>query len=839
MRLLIDFLKKLTPSWMGWGPGLVLYALLASAVGLTFALDWAAKNMAESGPMFARLVGLNCLAFIALSAWVAVRKHGFGAGAIKRLYVWAESVPLAVALIVSIAYASVAGSVYSAVEPAYGKAYIFHSGWYLGLIAGLAANLILCSWESSWRVFQLPGKFDPRGNPSFFENARQGDAVAFAGTREQAESAFQEVYPRARFDGQGSGYVQKGVFSRFGPTVVHIGLLAAMAAGGYRILSERIGLRFINAVPEGQSIPSSRIRWMGLFDSQIQISEGETKRDIMVKKDRMTPFSGSNSRQVQLDFAVKCHNFEAAMYPGTQTPSYFGSLLEITDLRTGEKKIATVDMNTAVSFNGYKFSQNSYSAMDQREAPRGLIQVAEARTGTIHEFDAGPGTRNKLAPKGELTRYQLEVDELAPGAPWILFDMEAPDAGALGKVIAQGNLLEGGSGSGGEGGMVVEPIALYRNFQIDGDEPKDASDQWLNPALLLRVKLENGETAYTYIFPNTGFLFGAPEGLEFKLVDTRAAMPQDAVHGAAKKFEKTGDAPTLARPDAPADSTEENSADAEASAPAASAEEEFSDPLAARRAAQLETQRSVTERFEYRVAVIDAATGRTLGEDWTSLGHPMRVGGAVMGGVSEAEWKAAIDAANANGQRFVARLAGPAQGYRTILGVIRDPSLPYLYAGCIIVILGVLQCFAMTYREAWMLYRPGAGPSGAALVHLTMKKQGSSDKPFEEIARIKRRLLEIGGAPELTSSSASEKPAIAAENGAAPRSEKKKKIAEAKAPVSASQKTNAPEAPQKVGKKKSGASKKAGASKGTEASSGKERKNEAHQARSKRKTENR
>src|SRR5690606_17598525 len=102
-----------------------------------------------------------------------------------------------------------------------------------------------------------------RPSASFYDNARHSETVEFRGSREQAQAAFRETYgKRARFDGEGCAYIQKGLWSRFGPTVVHLGLLAAMAAGGYRILSERIGLRFINQAAAAGAIPSERIRWM-------------------------------------------------------------------------------------------------------------------------------------------------------------------------------------------------------------------------------------------------------------------------------------------------------------------------------------------------------------------------------------------------------------------------------------------------------------------------------------------------------------------------------------------------------------------------------------------------
>lgn len=737
MSPLQRLLRALTPQSLGVGPSLVLYALLASAIVSVALLNWASRHFADVGPRFAWYVGANCLGFVAFSFWVAVRQRR-GVRAARRALLWAESIPLALALILSLAYASVAGSVYSSVEPAYGKAYIFHSYWYLGLIVMLAVNLVLCSYEKSAQVFLLPGRRDVRDSVAFFRNARTRAELTFAGTPEEAARRFRAVYPRAHVEGAGA-YVQRGLFSRFGPTVVHIGLMIAFAAGGYRIMSERIGLHYINSVAEGEAIPSAQIRWMGLFDSQIQIEEGTTTRRIMVKRDRMTPFSRVNSREVILDFDVKCHNFEADMYPGTQTPRYFASLLEITDRTTGDRKIATVDMNTAVAFQGYKFSQNSYSALP--DVPRADVEVIHVASGERFVVDVGPDTRNKLANKGPAAHFQLWVGGFSPGDPWHLYD----ERRSIDEPVARGALVTG------EALYSLRPIAFYRDFRIDDPQagPIDVSDELRNPCLVAILEQKGEPPRPVFLFMRPGMpVMGAPEELDIRLVDVR-----EATGPAATAFEKTGDVPPLPRLGTFAATA--SAADAPDAAPAMESRFE-----------QLRRERyPVSTQYEFRVVVAARATGRTFAEGWLPVDRPLVLPVEALAAASSSAMGSAtgpadaapggatnpvsalVEEARRRGDAYVVRYLAPTQGYRTILGVIRDPSLPYLYFGCLVVIFGVLQAFAMTYREVWMHVEPPAEPGAPSTVHLAMKVRGSGQTPFEEFARVQRALVDAPSAP--------------------------------------------------------------------------------------------
>jgi len=669
---------------MGTYPLVGFYLLLLSTLASIWLMKWAAATMVENGPRFANWVGFNCLGFIALSFWVAVRRAK-RQGVLKRALAWLEGIPLAVALIAALAYASIAGSVYSAVEPAFGKLFIFHSLWFVFLILFLAINLVLCSYDKSLQVLMLPGRRDFRTGTGFYTGLRQHQVVDFAAPSQDAIAVFKQTYPRAHVDGT-TAYAQRGIFARFGPTVVHIGLLLSMAAGGYRILSERIGFRVFRDADPTKPIQSAEIMGLGLFDSQIQIQEGQTKDLIRVKKHPMTPFSSSNSREVRLDFQVKCHNFEAEMYPGTQVPRYFASLLEITS-SDGERLLTTVDMNTAATFRGYKFSQNSYSMMPQIK--RSTYEVVDVTTGNRLRTDVGPNTRNWISPKADKRNLQLSIEADAVGEPWRLLDASNGD-----KLLAEGTIIEA------SGGLKVVPVRYFPDFEMTDTGPISKTDDPNNPALLVQLQDPSAPVRFAFLFQSPQLpSVNMPDGIEGRLLEIRAVGSDTT-----STMRTTGDT----RP-VPMEGTA--------------------------------TPPKGLEGREFLLHVTEAGTGRTLARVWSDDSRPVEVAASALPQTGEdTALAAALERARAKGDRYIVRRIGPTEGFMTVLGVIRDPSLPYLYLGCLIVIFGVFQCFCMTYREAWLLHDGGK-------VYLGMKSRGSGDSPQHEFQTLAKRLAEVGRMP--------------------------------------------------------------------------------------------
>ena len=720
---LSDLFSRLTPSWMGLGAALVLYVLLTSTVISLFMLHWAAQTLAHTAEGYAAWVGLNCLGFVALSFHLAVRRRQ-RTSFFQRVSLWLHGIPLAIALIAALAYASIAGSVFSAVNPTYGKLHIFHSIWFLLLMVGLAVNLVLCSYDKSLAVMKLPGRRDFRSSPGFYTGLRNHVVLAWPGVEspaERAREAFRSVHSRAHHDGT-TAYVQRGVFARFGPTVIHIGLLVAMAAGGYRILSERIGFQVFLTAPDDVPIASSRIVGLGLFDSQILIEEGQTTDRIRVKVDPSTPFSSLNSRDVRLDFTVKCHNFEAEMYPGTEVPRYFASLLEISDAE-GRRLFATVDMNTAVVFNGYKFSQNSYSMIP--EIQRHTYELMDVATGARFRTDLGPHTRNWVSPRPELRHLLLEIAEGTPGTAWRLLDTRR-GADGHGEPIAGGIVREG------PGEFTVRAVRFYPHFDMTADGPVNRSDELRNPALMVEILTGPSRPRPAFVFFDDRLgAVNFPDGLEMTLLDVRRAQPDGGTSAApAPRVQSTGDTPPI-----PTETPAGLAADASSASPSAPGPQ-FTGPEAA--------ATDPLRGFEFQMELLLSRTGDVIETAWVGARQPMTVSMERLPLDTDLGQDEVLRAAQAAGEPYVLRRIGPAPGFMTILGVIRDPSLPWLYLGCLIVIFGTVQAFASTYREVWMLHREADAEGEPATTHLALRVRGSGEKPFEEMEALVKAMTDRG-----------------------------------------------------------------------------------------------
>jgi hypothetical protein len=54
--------------------------------------------------------------------------------------------------------------------------------------------------------------------------------------------------------------------------------------------------------------------------------------------------------------------------------------------------------------------------------------------------------------------------------------------------------------------------------------------------------------------------------------------------------------------------------------------------------------------------------------------------------------------------RFLVSYMGPTAGDVAFLGFMRDPSVAWIFTGCLIIIFGTLAAFLLIYRESWAWY---------------------------------------------------------------------------------------------------------------------------------------
>ncbi len=189
-----------------------------------------------------------------------------------------SSVKLTLALIILIAAASIIGTLipqgrggefyaakYGGLSPLLVRLQLtdlYHSVWYLGLLALFALNTAVCTLTRlppKWkRVFNPRITSDEDSLRAFDPKARWGSSAVPGDTEISVEEALRRRGYRIRSYRDGDRLhllARKRVAGRFGPDIVHSGLLVILAGG---ILSGLGGFRTEVALSEGETAPIPR-----------------------------------------------------------------------------------------------------------------------------------------------------------------------------------------------------------------------------------------------------------------------------------------------------------------------------------------------------------------------------------------------------------------------------------------------------------------------------------------------------------------------------------------------------------------------------------------------------
>ncbi|MDH7499769.1 MAG: cytochrome c biogenesis protein ResB [candidate division NC10 bacterium] len=211
---------------------------------------------------------------------------------------------------------------------------LFHSWWFTAILSLLSLNLLICSFQrlpSLWKVL-VAQKI--KMEPGMEKDLSLKKSFSIRG--ENAVSRIEEVLGRRgyriRTEGEASplyGLASKGRWSRMGPYLVHLSILIVLLGA---TLGALFGFRgYLNLV-EGESADSFAL----------QGGKGWKK----------------------LGFTLRCHDFEASYYAGTQRPQDYRSDLSVVE---GGKEVLrkTVRVNDPLSYRGIHFYQSSFGNTGQ------------------------------------------------------------------------------------------------------------------------------------------------------------------------------------------------------------------------------------------------------------------------------------------------------------------------------------------------------------------------------------------------------------------------------------------------------------------------------------------
>lgn len=242
---------------------------------------------------------------------------------------------------------------------------MYHSTWFIGILALFSVNLICCSIKNFPRVWKFvkeptlvasSGIFKGSANKAEFSCKNSKQQVA-----EQISTLLEKEFAKTTLTEKDEKlylFAQKGIYSRFGAYITHLSILIIMAGA---VIGNVWGYKAFVNIEEGTSIDQVRSR--------------------------------DNTEPIDLGFTVRCDDFDVSYYPNSNRPKDYNSDLVI--LENGKEIIhKRIEVNDPLTYKGIKFYQSSYG-------PAGnaffKIKATEKATGKIIDLKAHQGKDVQLS----------------------------------------------------------------------------------------------------------------------------------------------------------------------------------------------------------------------------------------------------------------------------------------------------------------------------------------------------------------------------------------------------------------------------------------------------------
>jgi len=209
---------------------------------------------------------------------------------------------------------------------------MYHSWWFVLLLAALSVNLFACSVKrlpQIWKVVTNPTLTLDEGLQKTLGNLTSIRTPGSAATlKERAAALLTANFAAPRItekDGAFHLYAEKTPWCRLAVYVVHLSILVIFAGA---IIGSLFGFKGFVNIPEGGSASTIMLR---------------------------------NNKPMNLDFALRCEKFSVSFYD-TGAPKEFKSILTVTEKDkpvAGFEKIPVI-VNDPLTYKGITFYQSSY-----------------------------------------------------------------------------------------------------------------------------------------------------------------------------------------------------------------------------------------------------------------------------------------------------------------------------------------------------------------------------------------------------------------------------------------------------------------------------------------------
>lgn len=216
---------------------------------------------------------------------------------------------------------------------------MYHSWWFLLLLALFSLNLICCSIKRFPKVWKVATRPVLVPDETFFETLANAEEKTvkkpLAEVREQVVTFLGERFATpivTEQDGKLYLYAQKAAYARFGVYVTHFSIL----------------LIFVGAI----------IGTLWGYKAYVNIVEGSETTQI---------WPSDGNKPIDLGFSVRCDKFTVSYYPNSQQPREFRSLLTIIDGGKTAIDKRPVIVNDPLAYKGITFYQSSYGKQGEHE----------------------------------------------------------------------------------------------------------------------------------------------------------------------------------------------------------------------------------------------------------------------------------------------------------------------------------------------------------------------------------------------------------------------------------------------------------------------------------------
>jgi len=242
---------------------------------------------------------------------------------------------------------------------------MYHSWWFLTLLALFALNLTACSIKRFPRVWRMVRQPVLTPEDSHYRTLSNMEEVVTKDSpenlRDKLAAVIKENFSAPTItekDGRIHLYAEKGSWSRFGVYVTHISILVIFLGA---IIGNVFG-----------------------YKAFVSIVEGSEADQVWLRGTR---------EPVDLGFTLRCESFSVTYYEGSMRPKEFKSL--ITVVENGEEVIKDrpVIVNDPLKHNGIVFYQSSYGPAGD---PFFTFEVTERASGESQTYRLRKGQRQML-----------------------------------------------------------------------------------------------------------------------------------------------------------------------------------------------------------------------------------------------------------------------------------------------------------------------------------------------------------------------------------------------------------------------------------------------------------